>query len=640
MQGHSQEILANRATPIFSDASVEHQFGILGYCRIPMQLRNVPDNFLKSVFGFSSFRSGQEEIIDRLLNGTHTLCVMPTGSGKSLCYQLPALILDRITVVVSPLVALMDDQVAGLRANGINAACIHSNRSRAENVEDWFRVRDGTVKLLYLSPERLMTERMLAQLEKLDPAMFVVDEAHCISKWGVSFRPEYEALSALNDRFPNATLAAFTATADIATRRDIATKLFRGSGDTVVYGFDRPNLWLGVAAKTNWHQQLLDFLEPRRDRAGIVYCLSRRLTEEVAAFLSERGYRALPYHAGLAAEVRKENQEIFMAEDGVVMAATIAFGMGIDKPDVRFVFHLNLPASMEAYYQEIGRAGRDGNPAEVQLLYGLDDIRMRRQFITQDGEDDGHKNREHKRLDSLLAYCEATQCRRVSLLTYFGDKSEPCGNCDVCLDPPKVIDGTTDAKMLLSVIMDTGERFGTGHIVDVLRGAATERIQTRHHDRLTAFGAGRDRSKTYWLAFIRQAVAGGYLWIDIEHFGGLRLTERGQAVRGDGERFYFREIPKSKKAEKTSRGGRSASGVAQEFDANLFAHLKALRRELARARNVPAYAIFSDATLQHMSHLCPKTPDDFVQVSGVGPKKLKDFGPTFLDAIREHVGQS
>lgn len=604
------------------------------------EFRSVPSNLLKSVFGFPAFRSGQEEIIDRLLNGTHTLCVMPTGSGKSLCYQIPALILDRITVVVSPLVALMDDQVAGLKANGINAACIHSNRSRAKNVEDWLQVRDGTVKLLYLSPERLMTERMLAQLEKLEPAMFVVDEAHCISKWGTSFRPEYEALSALNDRFPNATLAAFTATADMATRQDIATKLFRGRGDIVVHGFDRPNLWLGVDAKTNWHQQLLNFVEPRRSRAGIVYCLSRRLTEEVATFLSERGYRALAYHAGLAAETRKENQEIFMAEEGVVMVATIAFGMGIDKPDVRFVFHLNLPGSIEAYYQEIGRAGRDGNPAEVQLLYGLDDIRLRRQFISQDGGDDDHKNREHKRLDSLLAYCEATQCRRVSLLTYFGDKSVPCGNCDVCLNPPKVIDGTTDARMLLSVIASTGERFGAGHIVDVLRGAASERIQTRQHDRLTTFGAGRDRSKSYWLAFIRQAVAGGYLWIDIERFGGLRLTEKGKAVHGGVEYFYFREIPKSKKAEKARRRTRSANGLAQDFDAGLFAHLKALRRELARARNVPAYAIFSDATLQDMSHLCPKTPDDFRRVSGVGPKKLKDFGATFLDAIREHVQQS
>ena len=348
-------------------------------------MNHAPEALLQSAFGFPAFRPGQQEIVERLLNRTNTLCVMPTGFGKSLCYQLPALMSDRLTVVVSPLVALMDDQVAGLLANGIDAACIHSGRDRARNVDDWLRVRDGRAKLLYMSPERLMTERMLAQLDKLDPAMFVIDEAHCISKWGASFRPEYEALSALHDRFPNATLAAFTATADMATRQDIATKLFRGRGDIVVHGFDRPNLRLAVEPKTDWNRQLVDFLEPRRNRAGIVYCLSRRLTEEVAAFLADRGFRALPYHAGMSPETRRENQETFMTEEGVVMVATIAFGMGIDKPDVRFVFHLDLPGSMEAYYQEIGRAGRDGKPAEVQLLYGLGDIRMRRQFIDQDG---------------------------------------------------------------------------------------------------------------------------------------------------------------------------------------------------------------------------------------------------------------
>jgi ATP-dependent DNA helicase RecQ len=605
-----------------------------------LPVSDTPEDVLRSVFGFPAFRPGQQEIVERLLNGTHTLCVMPTGFGKSLCYQIPALIGERLTVVVSPLVALMDDQVAGLRVNGIDAACIHSGRPRADNVEDWLRVRDGAAPLLYLSPERLMTERMLAQLEKLDPAMFVVDEAHCISKWGTSFRPEYEALSALVDRFPNATLAAFTATADMGTRRDIAAKLFRGKGDIVVHGFDRPNLRLGVEAKTNWPRQIVDFLEPRRDRAGIVYCLSRRLTEEVAAFLVERDYRALPYHAGLSAETRKENQEIFMAEDGVVMVATIAFGMGIDKPDVRFVYHLNLPGSMEAYYQEIGRAGRDGAPAEVQLLYGLGDIRMRRQFIDSDGGSDDHRNREHKRLDSLLAYCEATRCRRVSLLAYFGDESEPCGNCDICLDPPTVVDGTEEARKLFAAIADTGERFGTGHVVDVVRGTASEKILDRGHDRLAGFGAGKDRPKTWWQAFIRQAVAGGYLWIDIERFGSLRLTEKGQAVRQGTERFYSREIGEARASRRSRRSDPVADGEVRDFDAGLFAHLKRLRRELADARNVPAYVIFSDATLQDMCRARPATVDDLATVSGVGPKKLKNFGEAFLDAIGEYVRQA
>ena len=432
-------------------------------------MRASPEKLLKSVFGFPTFRPGQREIVNRLLKGIHTLSIMPTGAGKSICYQIPALISERLTVVVSPLIALMNDQVAGLHANGVAAACIHSNRSRKDNVADWRAVQDGTIKLLYLSPERLMTERMLNALQSLNPVMFVVDEAHCISKWGFSFRPEYESLSNLRIYFPGATLSAFTATADTATRKDIASKLFGGEGDIVVRGFDRPNLRLSVMPKTDWHKQILEFIEPRREGSGIIYCLSRRLTEDVATMLKDKGFRALPYHAGLPHEVRRENQEIFMAEDATIMVATIAFGMGIDKPDIRYVFHLNLPGSVESYYQEIGRAGRDGNPADVHMLYGLDDIRMRRQFIAQDEGNEDHKRREHKRLDSLLAYGEATTCRRVTLLTYFGETTNPCGNCDVCINPPTLIDGTKEAQMLLTTVSDTGEIFGVAHIVDVLR---------------------------------------------------------------------------------------------------------------------------------------------------------------------------
>ncbi len=599
-------------------------------------MTDAPLQVLKSVFGFPAFRPGQQEIVDRLLAGTHTLCVMPTGAGKSLCYQLPALILERLTVVVSPLVALMDDQVAGLCANGIAAACIHSNRSREDNIADWRRVQDGSVKLLYLSPERLMTARMLAALERLDPTMFVVDEAHCISKWGASFRPEYEALSALKDRFPEATLSAFTATADVATRRDIAEKLFRGQGDVVVQGFDRPNLWLGVAPKADWRRQILDFLEPRRNVAGIVYCLSRRLTEEVATLLNREGFRALPYHAGLPAAERKDNQEIFMAEDGVVMVATIAFGMGIDKPDIRYVFHLNLPGSIEAYYQEVGRAGRDDKPADVMMLYGLDDMRMRRQFISQDGEDEDHKRREHKRMDSLLAYCEATQCRRVSLLAYFSESSTACGNCDICNDPPTVIDGTAEAQMLLSAVAQTGECFGAVHIVDILCGSASEKIQSRGHDRISSFGGGRGRSRTFWQGFVRQLVAGGYMAIDIEGYGGLKLTERGRLVLQDAEIFHYREIPDSPKSAKATARKRAADLSELDIDAELLSRLKTLRRELAQDRKVPAYVVFADATLHDMCRSLPETLDGMAQVSGVGPKKLKDFGEVFLDAIREH----
>jgi ATP-dependent DNA helicase RecQ len=494
-------------------------------------------------------------------------------------------------------------------------------------------VLDGSIKLLYLSPERLMTERMLTALEALNPAMFVVDEAHCISKWGFSFRPEYEALSGLRARFPDATLSAFTATADTATRQDVANKLFGGQGDIVVRGFDRPNLRLAVTPKTDWRNQLLEFVEPRRDGAGIVYCLSRRLTGEVTAFLQEKGYKALAYHAGLPQDVRRENQEIFMAEDSTIMVATIAFGMGIDKPDIRYVFHLNLPGSMEAYYQEIGRAGRDGKLADVHMLYGLEDIRMRRQFIAQDEGSEDHKRREHKRLDSLLAYGEAIQCRRVALLAYFGETTQACGNCDICLDPPKLIDGTAEAQMLLSAVSQTGQVFGAAHIVDVLRGSASEKVLSKGHDRLSAYGAGTDRPKNFWTAFIRQVVASGYLMIDVEGYGGLQLTEKAEPLLHGNESFEYRDIPKTKPT--AARKSRAAKIDLDDVDAELFARLKALRRDLAQERKVPAYVIFSDATLHDMCVLKPKDMNTMAMVNGVGPKKLKDLGGVFLDVLRD-----
>ncbi|WP_417492994.1 DNA helicase RecQ [Maricaulis sp.] len=597
-----------------------------------------PQSILKSVFGFPDFRPGQLPIVERLLAGTHTLCVMPTGAGKSLCYQVPALMLERPSIIISPLVALMDDQVAGLAANGIQAAVIHSGRDREQNVGAWRAFQSGEAKLLYLSPERLMTGRMIEALKPVDPGLFVVDEAHCISKWGASFRPEYEQLSQLKTIFPNATLAAFTATADNATRIDIAEKLFGGEGDTVVRGFDRPNLYLGVAPKAQWKPQLLEFLKPRREQSGIVYCLSRKLTEEVAGILQAEGYRALAYHAGLSPEQRRENQEVFMAEEAVIMVATIAFGMGIDKPDIRYVFHLNMPGSMEAYYQEIGRAGRDGAPADAMMLYGLGDASLRRRFIDGDGEDDDHRRREHQRLDALLAYCEATQCRRITLLSYFGEPgSKPCGNCDICLDPPVLLDGTREAQMLFSAIVRTGQAFGAGHIIDVLRGGDTDRIRARGHDALPTYGVGKERPKTFWQGLIRQAVAGGYLLVDIEHYGGLKLTERGEAVLKGRETFELREIAVSKSEKKPRRTAASQAAEA-DVDAGLLAALKNLRRELAAERNVPAYVIFSDATLIDMCHLQPGNLEQMAAVNGVGPKKLADLGEAFLAVIREQAG--
>lgn len=593
-----------------------------------------PEQVLQHTFGFNEFRSGQREIIDFLMEGESTLAVMPTGAGKSLCYQVPAVLSGRLAIVVSPLVALMDDQVAGLRANGVSAAAIHSGMSREDQVAAWMTVKSGECRLLYLSPERLMTERMLAAIANLDVSMFVVDEAHCISKWGVSFRPEYDQLSRLADLFPDVPIAAFTATADKATRDDIADKLFRGQGKVIVHGFDRPNLRLGVAAKTDWKKQLLAFLDDKGEQSGIVYCLSRKFTEEVTAFLNDKGFTALPYHAGMDSQVRKNNQDRFMSDDAIVMVATIAFGMGIDKPDIRYVCHLNLPGSMEAYYQEIGRAGRDGAPAQTLLLFGLDDIRLRRQFIVQDGEDDTHKLREHKRLDALMAYCEAAQCRRAALLSYFDEEIKPCGNCDNCLNPPTVIDGTDQARVMMSSIMQTGQFFGASHINDVLRGADTQKIRDKGHNTLPSYGEGRGFSKDYWQAFMRQAVAGGYLSINVQKYGCLEITARGRDVLSNNAPFMFREISeiKTTRSKKTSSRKREEQELSTQ-DADAFHDLKALRLKIAQDKNVPAYVVFSDTTLLDMIEKRPSTRDQMLEVNGVGPSKLEAYGEQFLEAI-------
>jgi len=596
---------------------------------------------LHDVFGFADFRPGQERIIGHLAGGEHVLAVMPTGGGKSLCYQIPAILSGGLTVVISPLVALMDDQVAALRAIGVEAVSIHSGMHREDQVAAWRSVRAGRAKIIYMSPERLMTERMLDALSALDVSQFIVDEAHCISKWGANFRPEYEMLSALKDRFTDVTFGAFTATADEATRQDIAQKLFPGSGTVIVQGFDRPNLKLAVGNKDNWRRQLTAFLEDKGGQSGIVYCLSRKYTEEVADFLNDAGHLAIAYHAGQEAETRKLNQDRFMSESAVIMVATIAFGMGIDKPDIRFVCHLNLPSSVEAYYQEIGRAGRDGAPAETLMLYGLDDIRMRRMFIDQDGEDEAHKLREHKRLDSLLAYCEAAQCRRKTLLAYFDEEIAACGNCDTCISPPVRVDGSKQAQMILSAIHRTGQFFGAAHIIDVVRGAQNQKILERSHDKLPTFGVGKDHSKQYWQAFIRQMVAGGSLTINIQKYGCLEMTAQGREILRGERGFEFREIPSDAKGgrKRSTKGSKTPRPVIELTgeDDQLLAKLKALRLDLARARNVPAFVVFSDNTLIEMASLKPRDTSALAEVNGVGPKKLQEFGETFLSVIKTSV---
>ena len=591
---------------------------------------------LKRVFGYDQFRPGQEAIIDALLENDHVLAVMPTGSGKSLGFQIPAILKGGLTLVVSPLVALMEDQVAALRSAGVDAEAINSSRGYETNANAWRRVVEGHVRLLYMAPERLMTERMLEALGRLPLKLMAIDEAHCISRWGPSFRPDYEALSGLRERFPGVPIAAFTATADAATRDDIAAKLFGGAGRIFVSGFDRPNIHLAVAMRNGGPAQLLDFIAARPGACGIVYCLSRKKTDETAALLRDHGVAALAYHAGMDKAARRINQDRFMTEPGVVMVATIAFGMGIDKPDVRYVFHRDLPGSMEAYYQEIGRAGRDGRPADAQLLYGLDDIRMRRVFIDQEeGSDADHKRREHKRLDALIAYCEAPVCRRRSLLSYFGEDSGACGNCDVCINPPELVDGTAVGQAALSAVMASGQRFGAVHVIDILRGADTEKIRGFGHHRLDCHGAGKDLDKHAWRSIIRQLVAAGFLMLDIAGYGGLSLTAKGHGLLDGDEDFRYRKDAAPAKRQKPPRGKAARAVVAELAPADnaLFNALKEQRLSLAQRRAVPAYVIFSDRSLADMARRRPRDETAFADVHGVGAAKLRDLAEPFLAVI-------
>jgi ATP-dependent DNA helicase RecQ len=590
---------------------------------------------LRDTFGYDSFRPGQEEIVDSLLAGRNVLAVMPTGSGKSLCFQIPALVKNALTIVVSPLVALMQDQVAALKLAGVAAETINSAASREDNVAIWQRVASGEVRILYLAPERLMTERMISALQRLDVALIAVDEAHCISQWGASFRPEYDALQNLKTAFPSVPIGAFTATADEVTRRDMVAKIFGGQADVFVSGFDRPNIKLTVEAKVNSKKQLLEFLDERKGESGIIYALSRKSVEEWAAYLKGEGFNAVPYHAGLSADVRAENQNIFMAEKGVIVCATIAFGMGIDKPDVRFVFHADLPATLDAYYQEIGRAGRDGAAADAHMIFGLQDLVMRRRFIDDENVPEEFSKQQHKRLDALVGYCETPNCRRMSLLSYFGEASEPCGNCDVCLDPSEAVDGTAEALKVLETVKLTGSRYGAVHLVDVLLGKAGDRVAAQHHDQLHVFGLGVDRSRTQWQAIIRQMAASGFLKAD-EH-GGLSATAQAAGLqRGDASFMYRAEMIRERRKDRVARVAKQAPAMDPRSDA-LLVRLKALRMKLAKARQVPAYVIFSDKSLIDMAAKIPLTRWDFGEVHGVGEAKQEQFGEVFLREITGFV---
>ncbi|WP_029352776.1 DNA helicase RecQ [Bosea sp. 117] len=585
---------------------------------------------LQEVFGFDRFRPGQQEVVESVLAGIPTLAIMPTGAGKSLCYQLPALTLGGLTVVVSPLIALMDDQVAALKMAGVPAEAIHSGRSREDNVAAWRRVAAGETRLLYLAPERLLTDRMLAALERLPLGLVAIDEAHCISQWGHSFRSEYLGLGRLREVFPRVPLVALTATADEGTRADIVERLFGGQARVFVSGFDRPNIFIAVEEKRSPAEDIERFVKARPGRSGIVYRISRKKVDETAERLVHAGIRALPYHAGMTPEARAANQEAFLAEDGIVMVATVAFGMGIDKSDVRYVLHADAPGSLESYYQEIGRAGRDGQPAEALLLYSAADIATRRRFIDEESSEPERKRVEARRLEAMVGFCEAVTCRRAVLLGYFGERARACGACDVCRDPPRVIDASAQARLALRVVRATGERYGAAHVAAILTGQHGEQVTARGHDRLADFGAGADRPASEWRAILRQLVAIGGLNADAQRYGALQLTETGLAILA-GTRAFTLRAPKPRRERAAAR---EMAAELAPAEADLLSRLKALRRKIAAERNVPAYVVFADRTLEEMAVEHPRSRRELSGIKGVGAAKLAAFGDAFLSVLK------
>jgi ATP-dependent DNA helicase RecQ len=600
------------------------------------------------VFGLPAFRGAQEEIVAHVAGGGDCLVLMPTGGGKSLCYQLPALLREGCGIVVSPLIALMRDQVAGLLDAGVKAAVLNSTLSREESDAVEQRLLAGDLDLLYVAPERLLTPRCLALLARAKLALFAIDEAHCVSQWGHDFRPEYIGLSVLAERFPNIPRIALTATADKLTREEIVTRLKLDGARQFVESFDRPNIRYEIVEKQNSGAQLQSFIAERHaGDAGIVYCLSRAKCEAVAASLAKAGIDALPYHAGMEAAARARHQDRFTNEDGVVIVATTAFGMGIDKPDVRFVAHLDMPKTIEAYYQETGRAGRDGKPADAWMAYGLSDIVQHRRMIGESTGTDAFKRVSIGKLDALVSLCESISCRRLRLLDYFGEasKTSNCGNCDNCLSPPNVWDGTVAAQKALSCVYRTGQRFGAMYVIEVLIGRSTERIVDSGHDRLAVFGVGKELNEKQWRGVIRQLVAQGLLQPDGEGFGGLRLTELSRGVLKGESRITLREesTVRAGRKSRTSkrRGDSSAENPGAAENANLLGILRAWRKDVARKRGVPAFVILHDATLENIAATRPGTNHQLREIAGIGDKKLEHYGEALLRLVRsDNSGQS
>lgn len=594
---------------------------------------------LQRIFGYDAFRGEQQAIIDHVVDGGDALVLMPTGGGKSLCYQIPALVREGTGIVVSPLIALMQDQVDALTELGVRAAYLNSS-------QDWRTAREveqallaGELDLLYVAPERLLTDRCLELLDRAQVSLFAIDEAHCVSQWGHDFRREYLGLSVLHERWPHVPRMALTATATPATRSEIAERLDLTQARHFVASFDRPNIQYRIVGKNDVKRQLLSFIQrEHRGDSGIVYCLSRARTEDIAAFLASSGVPALPYHAGLNASVRAENQARFLREEGLVMVATIAFGMGVDKPDVRFVAHVDLPKSLEGYYQETGRAGRDGQPATAWLAYGLNDVMQHRRMINESDGEEAFRRRLSAQLDAMLGLCETVTCRRQQLLAYFDQSIQPCGNCDTCLEPPEAWDGTVAAQKILSAVYrlwrERGQRFGTGHLVDILRGKLTPRVRENRHDTLSVFGVGSDLSENAWRSVMRQLLAHSLLAVDTEGYGTLALTEDSRAVlKGERRLMLRRENERTGRMNRYESKKRSPADDLPPEAASRFTHLRRWRAEVAASHGVPAYVIFHDATLSEIALRCPRTLDDLGGISGVGVRKLEAYGEDILRCV-------
>jgi ATP-dependent DNA helicase RecQ len=591
-------------------------------------------DLLSRIFGYDEFRGPQQAIVEHVAAGNDALVLMPTGGGKSLCYQVPSLLRDGTGIVISPLIALMQDQVEALRQLGVRAEYLNSTLDGETAARVERELLAGELDMLYVAPERLLTGRFLSLLSRSTIALFAIDEAHCVSQWGHDFRPEYRQLTVLHERWPDVPRIALTATADPPTQREIAERLDLTGAQHFVSSFDRPNIRYTVVQKDNAKRQLLDFLKVHRQEAGIVYCMSRRKVEETAEFLCKEGLNALPYHAGLPADVRAANQRRFLREDGIVMCATIAFGMGIDKPDVRFVAHTDLPKSMEGYYQETGRAGRDGEPAEAWLCYGLGDVVLLKQMIEQSEAGEERKSLERSKLDHLLGYCESMQCRRQVLLAGFGETyPQPCGNCDNCLVPPDAWDASVAAQKALSCVYRSGQRFGVGHLIDILRGGENDKIRQFGHTELSTYGIGKDLDARTWRSVFRQLVAASLLEVDSEAYGGLRLTDGSREVlKGQRKVMMRRESPKTRERDRS--GQRTGLSVLPE-DLALFNALRSLRAELAKEQNVPAFVIFHDSTLRNIAEQRPTSIDALGRVGGIGGTKLARYGERLVDIVRE-----